>query len=151
MVTRNALRRFLMVICLSPVFFSFNLEASNKVVIKAKKIYTVSRSTMEEGMILIDALDYADKMEDYEKKLRAWEKGKQEESKPKPPKTDFKLKALIPVVRGEKPLIIGVDELFGSLEIGKAADIVFFDGDPLKDISRVTKVFIGGRMVVDDE
>ena len=47
--------------------------------------------------------------------------------------------------------IFGVDELFGSLEIGKAADVILFDGDPLKDVSRVTKVFIDGRMVVDDE
>lgn len=90
MIPRNTLRRYLILVYLSPLFFSFNLEASDQVVIKAKKIYAVSKGTVGEGMILIE---------------------------------DGKI-----------------------ARVGKG-----FDGDPLEDISRVTKVFIDGRMVADDE
>ena len=43
--------------------------------------------------------------------------------------------------------IFGVDELLGSLEVGKSADLVVFGGDPLEELSRVEMVFIGGRQV----
>ena len=41
--------------------------------------------------------------------------------------------------------IFGVADRLGSLEVGKEADLVVFDGDPLERISRVEMVFIGGR------
>ena len=40
--------------------------------------------------------------------------------------------------------IFGADDRLGSLEVGKAADLVVFDGDPLEALSRVEMVFIGG-------
>ena len=50
----------------------------------------------------IDALDYADKLDRYQKKLETDEKENEEdEKKPTPPKTDFKLQSLIPIIRGE--------------------------------------------------
>ena len=41
--------------------------------------------------------------------------------------------------------IFGAADRLGSLEVGKDADLVVFDGDPLGEISRVEMVFIGGR------
>ena len=41
--------------------------------------------------------------------------------------------------------IFGVADQLGSLEVGKSADLVVFDGDPLREIARVERVFIGGK------
>jgi imidazolonepropionase-like amidohydrolase len=41
--------------------------------------------------------------------------------------------------------IFGVADRLGSLEVGKLADIVVFDGDPLEELSKVEIVFIGGK------
>ena len=41
--------------------------------------------------------------------------------------------------------IFGVADRLGSLEVGKLADIVVFDGDPLEELSKVAMVFIGGK------
>jgi imidazolonepropionase-like amidohydrolase len=41
--------------------------------------------------------------------------------------------------------ILGVSDRLGALEVGKEADLVVFDGDPLEEISRVEMVFIRGR------
>ncbi len=41
--------------------------------------------------------------------------------------------------------IFGVADRLGSLESGKAADLVVFDGDPLDGLARVEMVFIGGE------
>ena len=43
--------------------------------------------------------------------------------------------------------ILGVGDLMGSLEAGKAADIVLADGDILDRRTRIVKVFIDGRPV----
>jgi imidazolonepropionase-like amidohydrolase len=43
--------------------------------------------------------------------------------------------------------ILGVDKHLGSLEAGKDADIVLFDGDPLEYTSHVTGVLIDGQVV----
>lgn len=40
--------------------------------------------------------------------------------------------------------IFGVQERLGSLEVGKAADLVVFDGDPLYGVPRVEMAFVGG-------
>lgn len=45
--------------------------------------------------------------------------------------------------------IIGQDKRVGSLEKGKDADIVLFDGDPFEYTSHVCKVIIDGRLVSD--
>jgi imidazolonepropionase-like amidohydrolase len=44
--------------------------------------------------------------------------------------------------------IFGVADRLGSLENGKAADLVVFSGDPLEQLSNVEMVFVGGRQVV---
>lgn len=41
--------------------------------------------------------------------------------------------------------IFKVADRIGSLEVGKLADIVVFDGDPLAELAKVEMVFIGGR------
>lgn len=43
--------------------------------------------------------------------------------------------------------ILGVDERIGSLEVGKDADIVVFNGHPLEVRSKVEKVFVNGKEV----
>lgn len=43
--------------------------------------------------------------------------------------------------------LLGIDDRVGSLEAGKDADIVMFDGDPLEYITNVTDVFINGEKV----
>lgn len=42
---------------------------------------------------------------------------------------------------------LGLEKRLGSLEKGKDADLVFFDGDPLDPFSRVRKIMIGGEIV----
>jgi imidazolonepropionase-like amidohydrolase len=41
--------------------------------------------------------------------------------------------------------IFGVADRYGSLEAGKVADVVVWDGDPLELLTRVNRVFIRGR------
>lgn len=43
--------------------------------------------------------------------------------------------------------ILGIDDRVGSLEAGKDADVVLFDGDPLEYTSHVTGVIIDGEVV----
>ena len=45
--------------------------------------------------------------------------------------------------------ILGIADRIGSIEPGKVADLVLFDGDPLSYATRVTAVLIGGRVVFD--
>jgi imidazolonepropionase-like amidohydrolase len=45
--------------------------------------------------------------------------------------------------------IAGVEDRMGSLEVGKDADFVVFDGDPFDIQSRVQKVFIDGGIVYE--
>ncbi|MCP1727786.1 imidazolonepropionase-like amidohydrolase [Natronospira proteinivora] len=46
--------------------------------------------------------------------------------------------------------ILDMDDERGSLETGKRADIVLFDGDPFEYASRVCKVFNGGELVSEE-
>jgi imidazolonepropionase-like amidohydrolase len=41
--------------------------------------------------------------------------------------------------------IFGVDDQIGSLQVGKSADLVVFDGDPINELARVEMVFIQGQ------
>ncbi|AZR71985.1 amidohydrolase [Anoxybacter fermentans] len=43
--------------------------------------------------------------------------------------------------------ILGVADRVGSIEVGKDADIVIFDGHPLETMTKVVKVFINGEEV----
>lgn len=43
--------------------------------------------------------------------------------------------------------IFGVADRLGSLEVGKRADLIVFDGDPLEGLSKVELVFVSGRQV----
>lgn len=45
--------------------------------------------------------------------------------------------------------ILGIDDRVGSLEKGKDADIVLFDGNPLDARSRVMKVIVNGEIAYD--
>lgn len=44
---------------------------------------------------------------------------------------------------------LGVDNRVGSIEVGKDADLVIYDKDPLSDFSKVQKVLIDGRQYFD--
>ena len=43
--------------------------------------------------------------------------------------------------------ILGIEQWVGSIEVGKAADLVLWSGDPLDVRSRAEKVFMGGRSI----
>lgn len=43
--------------------------------------------------------------------------------------------------------VLGLDDRMGSLEVGKRADVIVTDGDPLQIITHVTREWIGGREV----
>jgi imidazolonepropionase-like amidohydrolase len=45
--------------------------------------------------------------------------------------------------------ILKIDDRFGSLEAGKEADLVLYDGDPFEHATHVTHTLIGGRLVFD--
>lgn len=45
--------------------------------------------------------------------------------------------------------ILKIDDRFGSLEVGKAADLVLYDGDPFEHATHVTHTLIDGRVVFD--
>ncbi|NLG61219.1 MAG: amidohydrolase family protein, partial [Candidatus Cloacimonetes bacterium] len=44
---------------------------------------------------------------------------------------------------------IGVDGMTGSLEPGKMADVVIWDGDPFSVYTKAEKVFIDGALLFD--
>lgn len=46
---------------------------------------------------------------------------------------------------------LGIDDRVGSLEAGKDADLVIFDGHPLSNLSKVTKTMIDGAVYFDIE
>ena len=51
------------------------------------------------------------------------------------------------IVTTDAAKILGVDKRVGSLESGKDADVVLFDGDPFEYTSHVTGVIINGKVV----
>jgi imidazolonepropionase-like amidohydrolase len=46
--------------------------------------------------------------------------------------------------------LLGIADRVGSIERGKDADLVLFEGDPFEYTSRVCKVFINGQLVSDE-
>jgi imidazolonepropionase-like amidohydrolase len=49
----------------------------------------------------------------------------------------------------EPARLLGIDEQRGSLQEGKAADLVLYDGDPFEHTTHVTHTIIDGRVVYD--
>ena len=45
--------------------------------------------------------------------------------------------------------ILEIDDRFGTLEAGKVADVVLYDGDPFEHATHVTAVVVGGKLVHD--
>ena len=45
--------------------------------------------------------------------------------------------------------ILKIDEQYGTLEPGKAADLVLYDGHPFEYTTHVTQVIAGGRLAYD--
>jgi imidazolonepropionase-like amidohydrolase len=45
--------------------------------------------------------------------------------------------------------ILGIDDRFGSLDAGKTADLVLYDGDLFEHATHVTHTVSGGRVVYD--
>jgi imidazolonepropionase-like amidohydrolase len=45
--------------------------------------------------------------------------------------------------------VLGVEEKYGSIEKGKVADLVLYDGDCFEHATHVTHTILGGRVVFD--
>jgi imidazolonepropionase-like amidohydrolase len=45
--------------------------------------------------------------------------------------------------------ILKIDDRYGSLEVGKAADLVLYDGDPFEHATHVMQTILDGRVVYD--
>ena len=58
----------------------------------------------------IDAQDYAARWADYEKKKAEPPGGGEKKGPPSPPKHDLKLEALLPYLKGEKPVVLAAEE-----------------------------------------
>ena len=43
--------------------------------------------------------------------------------------------------------LLGIDKDYGSIEKGKVADLVLYDGDPFEHTTHVTKTLMGGKVV----
>jgi cytosine/adenosine deaminase-related metal-dependent hydrolase len=43
--------------------------------------------------------------------------------------------------------LLGIDQRYGSIEKGKAADLVLYDGDPFENTTHVSRTLMGGRVV----
>jgi imidazolonepropionase-like amidohydrolase len=45
--------------------------------------------------------------------------------------------------------LLGIDDRYGSIEPGKVADLVLYDGDPFEHATHVTHTIMDGRVVYD--
>jgi imidazolonepropionase-like amidohydrolase len=46
----------------------------------------------------------------------------------------------------EPAKLLGIADRFGTIEVGKAADLVLYDGDPFEHATHVTHTVVGGRV-----
>ena len=46
---------------------------------------------------------------------------------------------------------LGISDQVGSLEIGKMADIIIWDGDPFSVYSKTEKVFLDGLLIYNED
>ena len=61
------------------------------------------------------------------------------------------MEGALSVITIEAARILGIDQRVGSLEKGKDADIVIFDGDPFEYLTHVKHVFINGQHVSNQQ
>jgi imidazolonepropionase-like amidohydrolase len=47
--------------------------------------------------------------------------------------------------------LLKIDDHYGSLEVGKVADLVLYDGDPFEHLTHVTHVFVAGQPAFDSQ
>jgi len=47
--------------------------------------------------------------------------------------------------------LLGIDKDYGSIEKGKVADLVLYDGDPFEHATHVTQTIVGGRVLYSRE
>ncbi len=52
-------------------------------------------------------------------------------------------------VTSDAAKLLGIDKDYGSLEVGKVADIVLYDGDPFENATHVTHTYMNGKVVYD--
>jgi len=45
--------------------------------------------------------------------------------------------------------LLGIDKTHGSIEVGKVADLVLYDGDPFEHATHVTHTIMAGKLVFD--
>jgi imidazolonepropionase-like amidohydrolase len=45
--------------------------------------------------------------------------------------------------------LLGIDKDYGSIEVGKMADLVLYDGDPFEHTTHVTYTIMGGKLIFD--
>ena len=45
--------------------------------------------------------------------------------------------------------LLGIEKEYGSIEKGKVADLVLYDGDPFEHATHVTRTIMAGRVVYD--
>ena len=45
--------------------------------------------------------------------------------------------------------LLGVSDKHGSIEVGKVADVVLYDGDPFEHVTHVTQTILSGKLVYD--
>ena len=49
----------------------------------------------------------------------------------------------------EPAKLLGIEDRFGSIEVGKVADLVLYDGDCFEHSTHVTHTLIDGRVIYD--
>ena len=47
--------------------------------------------------------------------------------------------------------LLGIDKEYGSIEVGKVADLVLYDGDPFENATHVIQTILGGKVVYNRE
>lgn len=66
------------------------------------------------------------------------------------PKTRvLRYEAAVAAVTIDAARLLGIEKTHGSVEVGKAADLVLYDGDCFENATHVTNVIVGGRVAYD--